>query len=275
MSRGKPIYEGKAKVLYEGTEPGTLIQHFKDDTTAGNGAKSGVISGKGVINNRISEYIMTSLEEIGIGTHFIRSLNMREQLVKAADIVPVEVVVRNITAGSFAKRFGVEEGMSLPRPVLEFYLKSDKLNDPMITEDHVVSFGWAAHEELEEMKAVALRVNDFLTGLFRGISIRLVDMKMEFGRIFDEDGNMYIILADEISPDSCRLWDVDTGEKLDKDRFRRDLGGVEEAYREVARRLGVLAEERKGKKKKTSTKNAAKKPAKKKGWKEAGWKEIN
>ncbi len=242
MSRNKPIYEGKAKDLYEGPEPGTLIQYFKDDTTAGNGAKREIVQGKGVLNNRISEFIYTKLQEIGIHTHFIRSLNMREQLVKAVEIIPVEVVVRNVTAGSLAKRFGVEEGMLLPIPLVEYYLKSDELNDPMVTEDHIHMFDWAMDEELEEMKRVALRVNDFLSGLFMGAGIKLVDMKMEFGRIFDKEGNIYIVLADEISPDSCRLWDMDTGEKLDKDRFRRDLGGMAEAYQEVARRLGVLVD---------------------------------
>lgn len=238
----KTLYEGKAKVLYEGPEPGTIIQHFKDDTTAGNGEKKAVLSGKGVLNNRISEYIMTRLEEIGIQTHFIRSLNMREQLVKAADIIPIEVVIRNVTAGSLAKRFGVEEGMLLPHPLIEYYLKSDKLNDPMVTEEHIISFEWAVIEELDEMKRVALRVNDFLSGLFLGAGIKLIDMKLEFGRIYDEEGNLYLILADEISPDCCRLWDSETGEKLDKDRFRRDMGGVQEAYKEVAKRLGILTD---------------------------------
>lgn len=242
MSRNKPIYEGKAKDLYEGPEPGTIIQHFKDDTTAGNGVKHDVVQGKGVLNNRISEFIYTKLQEIGIHTHFIRSLNMREQLVKAVEIIPVEVVVRNVTAGSLAKRFGVEEGMLLPVPLVEYYLKSDELNDPMVTDAHIHMFDWAMDEELEEMKRVALRVNDFLSGLFMGAGIKLVDIKMEFGRIFDKEGNIYILLADEISPDSCRLWDMESGEKLDKDRFRRDLGGMAEAYQEVARRLGVLIE---------------------------------
>ncbi len=239
-NRGTPIYEGKAKVLYEGPEPGTLIQHFKDDVTAGNGAKKDSIPGKGVLNNRISEFIMTRLEEVGIFTHFIKTLNMREQLVRACEIIPVEVVVRNITAGSLAQRFGVEEGMLLPRPLVEYYLKSDQLNDPLITEEHIVAFDWAYEEELAEMKALALRVNDFLSGLFLGIGIKLVDFKLEFGRIYDEEGNLYIIIADEISPDSCRLWDIESGEKLDKDVFRKDLGSLEHAYREVARRLGVL-----------------------------------
>jgi len=240
MSRNNLIYEGKAKILYEGTEPGTIIQYFKDDTTAGNGEKKAVISGKGVLNNRISEFIYRKLEDIGIHTHFIKSLNMREQLVRAVEIIPVEVVVRNVTAGSLSKRFGVEEGMLLPVPLVEYYLKSDELNDPMITEEHIKTFDWAMEEELEEMRRVAIRVNDFLAGLFLGAKIKLIDLKLEFGRLYDEEGNIYIVLADEISPDSCRLWDSETGEKLDKDRFRRDMGGLEEAYQEVAKRLGIL-----------------------------------
>jgi len=240
MSRNNLIYEGKAKILYEGTEPGTIIQYFKDDTTAGNGEKKAVISGKGVLNNRISEFIYRKLEDIGIHTHFIKSLNMREQLVRAVEIIPVEVVIRNVTAGSLSKRFGVEEGMLLPVPLVEYYLKSDELNDPMITEEHIKTFDWAIEEELEEMRRVAIRVNDFLAGLFLGAKIKLIDMKLEFGRLYDEEGNIYIVLADEISPDSCRLWDSETGEKLDKDRFRRDMGGLEEAYQEVAKRLGIL-----------------------------------
>lgn len=269
MSRNKLLYEGKAKILYEGPEPGTIIQYFKDDTTAGNGKKKATISGKGVLNNRISEYIMTSLEEIGIHTHFIKTLNMREQLVKAVEIIPVELTVRNVTAGGIADRFGVEEGMILPQPLIEFYLKSDRLNDPMITEDHITSFDWAMQEEIDEMKIVALRVNDFLSGLFLSVGIKLIDFKLEFGRIYDEDGNIYIVLADEISPDSCRLWDVNTGKKMDKDRFRRNLGGVEEAYQEVARRLGILLENSPKKKstKKKSTKTAAKKTTAKKNTK--------
>ncbi len=235
----KPIYEGKAKQLFEGPEPGTLIQHFKDDATAFNNVKKGTISGKGVLNNRISEHLMLRLQEIGIPTHFIRSLNMREQLVKAVQIVPLEVIIRNVAAGSFAKRFGVEEGWQLPTPMIEFCLKSDKLGDPFVTEDHIFAFQWASPHEMDDIRLFSLRINDYLSGLFGGINIRLVDFKLEFGRVI-ENGQERIILADEISPDNCRLWDMKTGEKLDKDRFRLDLGKVEEAYREVARRLGVL-----------------------------------
>lgn len=240
MAKKTPIYEGKAKQLFEGPEPGTLIQHFKDDATAFNNEKKGVIRGKGVINNRISEYLMIRLSEIGIPTHFIRSLNMREQLVRAVEIVPIEVIIRNVAAGSFTKRFGVEEGKALGMPIIEYCLKNDKLGDPFLSEEHIYAFDLAEPVEIEEIRLQALRVNDFLAGLFVGIGIRLIDLKLEFGRIYDEDGRSRILLADEISPDNCRLWDMKTDEKLDKDRFRRDLGGVEEAYQEVAKRLGVL-----------------------------------
>jgi phosphoribosylaminoimidazole-succinocarboxamide synthase len=239
--RRRRIYEGKAKVLYEGPEPGTLVQHFKDDATAFNNQKKGTITGKGVLNNRISEYLMVRLAEIGVPTHFVRRLNMREQLIREVEIIPVEVVVRNVAAGSFSKRFGVEEGTPLPRSIVEFYLKNDELGDPMICEEHITSFGWATTQDIDDMMQMSLRINDFLSGLFRGVGLRLVDFKVEFGRLW-EDEHMHIVLADEISPDSCRLWDVDTDEKLDKDRFRRDLGSVEEAYQKVARRLGVLPE---------------------------------
>ena len=241
MARRRQIYEGKAKVLFEGPEPGTLVQYFKDDATAFNAKKKGVITGKGVINNRISEYLMTRLSEIGVPTHFVRRLNMREQLVREVEIIPIEVVVRNIVAGSLAKRFGMNEGTPLPRSIVEYYFKSDELDDPMISEEHITAFGWATPQELDEIIALALRINDFLTGLFLGIGIRLVDFKLEFGRLWEDD-QMRIVLADEISPDSCRFWDIKTNEKMDKDRFRRDLGGVEEAYQEVARRLGILPE---------------------------------
>ncbi len=241
MSRRRQIYEGKAKVLFEGPEPGTIVQHFKDDATAFNNKKKGVITGKGVLNNRISEYLMLRLQEIGIPTHFLRRLNMREQLVREVEIIPVEVVIRNVVAGSLAQRLGMEEGTPLPRSIVEFYLKNDDLNDPMITEEHMTAFGWAKHQEIDEIMNMALRINDFLSGLFLGVGIRLIDFKLEFGRSYDGD-EVRIVLADEISPDSCRLWDIKTNEKMDKDRFRRDLGKVEEAYQEVARRLGILPE---------------------------------
>ena len=241
MSRRRRIYEGKAKVLYEGPEPGTLIQHFKDDATAFNNKKRETIDGKGVLNNRISEYLFTRLNEIGIPTHFIRRLNMREQLIREVEIVPIEVVVRNVAAGSLSQRLGMEEGTPLPRSIIEFYYKSDELGDPMVSEEHITAFGWATPQEIDDIMSLAIRVNDFLTGLFLGIGIRLVDFKVEFGRLFEGD-MMRIVLADEISPDSCRLWDMQTDNKLDKDRFRRDMGGLMEAYSEVARRLGILQE---------------------------------
>ncbi|MBW4330489.1 phosphoribosylaminoimidazolesuccinocarboxamide synthase [Stakelama sp. CBK3Z-3] len=241
MARRRQIYEGKAKILYEGPEPGTLIQYFKDDATAFNAQKKGTINGKGVLNNRISEHVFTLLGNIGVPTHFIRRLNMREQLIRQVEIVPIEVVVRNVVAGSMAKRLGIEEGQPLPRTIIEYYYKDDALGDPLVTDEHILAFGWASQDELHDMADMAIRVNDFLSGLFAGIGIRLVDFKLEFGRIWEND-YARIILADEISPDGCRLWDINTGEKLDKDRFRRDLGGEVEAYQEVARRLGLLPE---------------------------------
>jgi phosphoribosylaminoimidazole-succinocarboxamide synthase len=241
MSRRRRIYEGKAKVLFEGPEPGTLVQYFKDDATAFNNQKKGIITGKGVLNNRISEYLMTRLTEAGIPTHFLRRLNMREQLVREVEIVPLEVVVRNVAAGSLATRFGLTEGTPLPRSIVEFYYKNDELSDPLVSEEHITAFGWATTQEIDEILNLALRINDFLSGLFLGVGLRLVDFKIEFGRLWEGE-EMRIVLADEISPDSCRLWDIKTNEKLDKDRFRRDLGQVEEAYQEVARRLGILPE---------------------------------
>jgi phosphoribosylaminoimidazole-succinocarboxamide synthase len=239
-NKRRVIYEGKAKIIYEGTEPGTLIQYFKDDATAGNGQKKAVISGKGVLNNRISAHLMSRLESIGIPTHFIRSLNMREQLVRAVEVIPLEVVVRNVAAGSLCKRLGIEEGKTLQGPVIEYYYKKDALGDPMVNENHVFAFGWADPYEIDEMVAMAWRINDYLNGLFAGVGLRLVDFKLEFGRLWGEYGELYLILADEISPDNCRLWDVHTGEKLDKDRFRLDLGNVIEGYQEVAARLGLV-----------------------------------
>lgn len=239
MPPRKPIYEGKAKQLFEGPEPGTLIQHFKDDATAFNNVKKGTISGKGVLNNRISEFLFTRIMEMGIPTHFIRTLNMREQLIKAVQIVPLEVIVRNYASGSFCKRFGVQEGKALGHPLIEYCYKNDALGDPFVTEEHIFAFGWATPAEMDEIRMFTFRINDFLSGLFMGIGIRLVDFKLEFGRLFENERE-FIVLADEISPDNCRLWDVKTGKKLDKDRFRQDLGNIEDAYREVARRLGVL-----------------------------------
>jgi phosphoribosylaminoimidazole-succinocarboxamide synthase len=241
MNRRRKIYEGKAKDLYEGPEPGTLVQYFKDDATAGDGAKHEILDGKGVLNNRISEFIFTKLNGLGIPTHFLRRINMREQLIKEVEIIPLEVVVRNVAAGSLVKRLGLEAGTQLPRSIIEFYYKDDALHDPMVSEEHITAFGWATPAELDDIMSLAVRVNDFLTGLFTGVGIQLVDFKVEVGRLYEGD-TMRIVLADEISPDSCRLWDIKTRNKLDKDRFRQDLGGVVEAYREVAQRLGILVE---------------------------------
>lgn len=243
MTRRRKIYEGKAKILYEGPEPGTIVQYFKDDATAGNGAKKGTITGKGVLNNRISEYLMLQLSEINIPTHFIRRLNMREQLVKSVEIIPLEIVVRNVAAGSIVKRLGLDEGKKLPRPIVEYYLKNDELNDPLVLEDHITTFNWATLQEMDEIVSYTLRINDFLRGLFAGIGIRLIDFKLEYGRLWKDD-EFHIVLADEISPDNCRFWDMASGEKLDKDRFRRDLGKVEEAYQEIARRLKIIPEKK-------------------------------
>ena len=241
MARRRQLYEGKAKILFEGPEPGTLVQYFKDDTTAGNGAKSGVITGKGVLNNRISEHLMLRLAEIGVPTHFVRRLNMREQLIREVEIVPIEVIVRNVAAGSLSKRLGIPEGTRLPRAIIEYCYKNDGLGDPMVAEEHITAFGWASTADMDDIVSLTVRINDFLAGLFLGVGITLVDFKLEFGRLWEND-DMRIVLADEISPDNCRLWDSKTNEKLDKDRFRRDLGRVEEAYQEVARRLGILPE---------------------------------
>jgi phosphoribosylaminoimidazole-succinocarboxamide synthase len=241
MKRRRLIYEGKAKILYEGPEPGTLIQYFKDDTTAFDATKKATIEGKGDLNNRISAYLMTKLADIGVPTHFMRRLNMREQLVKEVEIIPLEVVARNVAAGSLSKRLGIEEGTTLPRSIIEYYYKSDALHDPWVSEEHITAFGWASPQDLDDMVNLTIRINDFLSGLFLGVGIRLVDFKLEFGRLWEND-YMRIVLADEISPDSCRLWDVTSNEKMDKDRFRRDMGGIVEAYSEVARRLGIMPE---------------------------------
>jgi phosphoribosylaminoimidazole-succinocarboxamide synthase len=241
MNRRRKIYEGKAKILFEGPEPGTLIQYFKDDTTAGNGARHEVLDGKGVLNNRISEFIFTKLNSMGIPTHFLRRVNMREQLIKEVEIIPLEVVVRNYAAGSLCKRLGLEPGTQLPRSIIEFYYKDDALNDPAVSEEHITAFGWATPAELDDIMSLAIRINDFLTGLFMGVGIQLVDFKIEVGRLYEGD-LMRIVLADEISPDNCRLWDIKTRNKMDKDRFRENLGEVVESYREVAQRLGILVE---------------------------------
>ena len=244
MNKGKKLYEGKAKIIYETNEKGLVIQHFKDDATAFNALKKANIEGKGVLNNRISEYILNSLSECGIHNHLIKRLNMREQLIKQAEIIPIEFVIRNIATGSLTKRLGISEGTVLEKPLLEYYLKNDELGDPLISKEHIYAFGWSSEEEIKFIDKMSLRINDLLQGIFRGVGIKLVDFKIEYGKIWNKDmENNEIILADEISPDTCRLWDVNTDRKLDKDRFRKDLGNVIEAYQDVARRLGIMPEE--------------------------------
>ena len=241
MSRRRRIYEGKAKILYEGPEPGTLVQFFKDDATAFNKKKHEIVDGKGVLNNRISEHIFKCMTRVGIPNHFIKRINMREQLIKEVEIIPLEVIVRNVAAGTLSERLGIPEGEVLPRSIIEFCYKKDELGDPLVAEEHITAFGWASPQEIDDMMALAIRVNDFLSGLFAGIGIQLVDFKIELGRLWENE-MMRLVVADEISPDSCRLWDMKSNEKMDKDRFRRDLGGMLEAYREVANRLGILQE---------------------------------
>jgi len=244
MNKGKKLYEGKAKILYETNENGLVIQHFKDDTTAFNALKKANIQGKGVLNNRISEYLLNSLSQCGIQTHLVKRLNMREQLIKEVKIIPIEFVVRNVATGSLTKRLGILEGTNLERPLLEYYLKNDELDDPLISKEHIYSFEWATEKEIKVIDKMSLRINDMLQGIFRGVGIKLVDFKLEYGRIWNKDKEINeIILADEISPDTCRLWDVNTDKKLDKDRFRKDLGNLIEAYQDVARRLGIMPEE--------------------------------
>jgi phosphoribosylaminoimidazole-succinocarboxamide synthase len=241
MSRRNKIYEGKAKILYEGPEPGTIVQYFKDDATAFNAEKKDVIDGKGVLNNRLCEFFMLGLGQLGIPTHFIRRLNMREQLVREVEIIPLEVIVRNVAAGSMSKRLGIEEGTPLSRPIVEFSYKDDSLGDPLVAEEHIVALNWASQQDLDDIFNIAHRVNDYLSGIMYGVGIRLIDFKIEIGRVFEGDFQR-LVVADEISPDSCRLWDIKTGEKLDKDVFRRDLGSLTDAYTEVARRLNLLPE---------------------------------
>ena len=242
MNKGKKIYEGKAKIIYESTEKGAVIQHFKDDATAFNNLKKSSVEGKGVLNNRISEHILNNLNQIGIKTHLIKRLNMREQLVKLVEIIPIEFIVRNIATGSLTKRLGIPDGSILNNPLIEYSYKNDELGDPVVAKEHIIAFNWATESELDYIKEQCFRINDFMQGMFRGVGIKLVDFKLEFGRL-EADGKKEIILADEISPDTCRLWDVISERKLDKDRFRKDLGSIIDAYQEVARRLGIMHEE--------------------------------
>ena len=242
IKKGKKIYEGKAKIIYTTTDKNLVIQYFKDDTTAFNNQKKSTIEGKGVLNNRISEYILSNLSEIGIKNHLVKRLNMREQLVKLVDIIPIEFVVRNIATGSLTKRLGIEDGTILEQPLIEYYLKDDKLSDPLISREHILAFNWLNLIQLDWIEENLSRLNDFLLGMFRGVGIKLVDFKVEYG-FTHESNKTQIVLADEISPDTCRLWDTITDKKLDKDRFRKNLGDLIPAYTEVAKRLGILHEQ--------------------------------
>ena len=240
MKKGKKLYEGKAKIIYATTDKNLVIQYFKDDATAFNNQKKTTIEGKGVLNNRISEHILSNLSQIGIKNHLVKRLNMREQLVKLVDIIPIEFIVRNIATGSLTKRLGVTEGTVFEKPLLEYCYKKDELEDPIVSKEHIYAFGWASKKEIQEMDNITLRINDLLLGMFRGVGIKLVDFKIEFGRSAKDNS---IILADEISPDTCRLWDLSTEKKLDKDIFRKNLGNLIEGYQEVARRLDILHEQ--------------------------------
>ena len=242
MKKGKKLYEGKAKIIYATQDKDLVIQYFKDDATAFNNQKKTTIEGKGVLNNRISEHILSNLSQIGIKNHLVRRLNMREQIIKLVEIIPIEFIVRNVATGSLTKRLGIEDGTVLKEPLIEYCLKDDVLGDPLIAEEHIYAFDWANKKEIEKIKKTIFRINDFMIGMFRGIGIKLIDFKLEFGRLKVNDKNE-IILADEISPDTCRLWDSKTEKKLDKDRFRKDLGNIIQGYQEVARRLGIMPEE--------------------------------
>lgn len=233
MKKAEQLYEGKAKKVFATEDPALVIVSYKDDATALDGLKKGTIPGKGTVNNRMSDFLFSLLEKEGVPTHFVEELNDREALVKKVSIIPLEVIVRNISAGSFAKRYGVEEGIVFAEPTIEFSYKNDALHDPLLNSYHALALGLATREEIETIKSMAFRVNEVLKAYFLKLNVRLVDFKLEFGRL--PDGK--IVLADEISPDTCRFWDAATGEKLDKDRFRRDMGGVEDAYREMMKRV--------------------------------------
>lgn len=233
MKKAEQLYEGKAKKVFATEDPALVIVSYKDDATALDGLKKGTIPGKGTVNNRMSDFLFSLLEKEGVPTHFVKELNDREALVKKVSIVPLEVIIRNISAGSFARRYGVEEGIVFAEPTIEFSYKNDALHDPLLNSYHALALGLATKEEIETIKSMAFRVNEVLKAYFLKLNVRLVDFKLEFGRL--PDGK--IVLADEISPDTCRFWDATTGEKLDKDRFRRDMGGVEDAYREMMKRV--------------------------------------
>ncbi len=241
MKKGKKLYEGKAKIVYATNDKSLGIQHFKDSATAFNNKKSATIDGKGILNNRISEHILSNLSQIGIKNHLVKRLNMREQLIKLVEIIPIEFIVRNVATGSLTKRLGIEDGTELKNPLIEFCLKNDELGDPLISKEHIFAFEWASKKEIDKIERNLHRMNDFMIGMFRGVGIKLIDFKVEFGRLKNSSRNE-IILADEISPDTCRLWDMKSEKKLDKDRFRQNLGNLIDAYQDVARRLGILHE---------------------------------
>ena len=238
MNEREKIYEGKAKILYKGTEKNTAIQYFKDHATAFNNLKKSTIEGKGIFNNKISEHIFIKLNQIGIKTHFIKSLNEREQLIHMVEIIPLEFIVRNIATGSLTKRLGIADGTVLSKPLLEYSYKNDELGDPLVAREHIAEFNWASSAELDLINNQCLKINNFMQTMFKNVGIKLVDFKLEFGRT-NIDGKKEILLADEISPDTCRLWDAISEKKLDKDRFRKDLGNLIQAYQEVAERLGI------------------------------------
>ena len=239
MRNQEKIYEGKAKIIFATSNPLEVIQHFKDEITAFNNKKADVIHEKGILNNYISSFLMKNLTNKGIKTHFISLLNQREQLVKKMTIIPIEVVVRNSSAGNFSKKFQITEGTPFRSPIIEFYYKNDELSDPMVSEGHILSFQWITNQELERIKTLSLRINDILSELFLNVGIKLIDFKLEFGRLYDNKQSD-LFLADEISPDTCRLWDISTNKKLDKDRYRLNLGNIIETYREVAQKLNAL-----------------------------------
>ena len=243
MNEREKIYEGKAKILYKGTEKNTAIQYFKDHATAFNNLKKSTIEGKGIFNNKISEHIFIKLNQIGIKTHFIKSLNEREQLIHMVEIIPLEFIVRNIATGSLTKRLGIADGTVLSKPLLEYSYKNDELGDPLVAREHIAEFNWASSAELDLINNQCLKINNFMQTMFKNVGIKLVDFKLEFGRI-NIDGKKEILLADEISPDTCRLWDAISEKKLDKDRFRKDLGNLIQAYQEVAERLGITIEKK-------------------------------
>ncbi len=233
MEKKEQLYEGKAKKVFATDDPALVIVSYKDDATALDGLKKGTIAGKGVVNNKMSDFLFSLLEKHGVPTHFVKELNDREALVKKVSIVPLEVIIRNVSAGSFAKRYGVEEGIVFKSPTIEFSYKNDDLHDPLLNEYHALALNLATREEIDKIKAMAFKVNDILKEYFLSLNVKLIDFKLEFGRLADGK----IVLADEISPDTCRFWDAQTNEKLDKDRFRRDMGGVEDAYKEMMKRV--------------------------------------